>query len=269
VHPLGLPADSPFELNLASNYSDKISVAGWLASPKFDGLRCLWTGRELFTRLGRQLRPPEFFLTSFPCSPLDGELYSPRGLAHLLDVVVSDRAEAWLELTYWVFDSPGVSLQFRQRLESLRSVLTRELVFIRLVPFEQVRDKADVDRRLQEAEEKGFEGLVLRNPASFYERKRSWGWLKVKRCLDLEVRVLAPATAFRRKRRQAPGSGRPALLVETLEGPQVCFKLVSGVSSELARDPATLGRLLTVKCCGRMKDGRPRQPVFHRAHSQL
>ena len=270
VHPLGQPTDGPFELNLASNYSDKISVGGWLASVKLDGLRCLWTGRALFTRLGKQLHPPGFFLASFPCSPLDGELYSSKGYAHLMEALRSESPDAWVELTYWVFDCPGINLQFRQRLESLKAVLTRDLVFIRLVPFEQVRDKADVERRLLEAEESLFEGVVLRNPASLYERKRSWGWLKVKRHLDLEVKVLASTFITRRKhQRLARDRRRPALLVETVDSRQTQFRLVSGLSEEQIRDPATVGRLLTVKCCGLQRDGRPRQPVFHRVHQDL
>ena len=44
-------------------------------SEKYDGLRGLWTGHSLYSRLGREIKVPSFFSESLPEVSLDGELW--------------------------------------------------------------------------------------------------------------------------------------------------------------------------------------------------
>lgn len=72
------------ELCLASIYTEKINPSGWYASDKLDGVRCFWTGKEMYTRNGRLLKLPPFFLAELPASPLDGEMYIPENILSAL-----------------------------------------------------------------------------------------------------------------------------------------------------------------------------------------
>lgn len=90
----------------------------WLMSEKLDGVRCAWTGKELITRNGTTLSPPAFFTRAFPNSALDGELYAGRqNYKRVVEVITSESSteEDWLDLTYCVFDSPNIKMQYSQR----------------------------------------------------------------------------------------------------------------------------------------------------------
>ena len=44
--------------------------------------------------------------------------------------------------------------------------------------------------RLKSIIAEGGEGVVMKSPTGFYERKRSWGMIKAKECLDAEGEIL-------------------------------------------------------------------------------
>jgi len=57
---------------LAKTYdSKKHKAAGWWASEKFDGVRCIYMDGSFFTRTGIKIKVPPFFSKHFPpCSAL-------------------------------------------------------------------------------------------------------------------------------------------------------------------------------------------------------
>src|SRR3990167_8265802 len=91
IQPLGPPSDGMQPVMLLQTYKDTIEVAGWLLSEKLDGVRCLWTGKQLITRNGRSLSAPGWFTRAFPNSTLDGELYMGRGNYHTLSQLLRKR----------------------------------------------------------------------------------------------------------------------------------------------------------------------------------
>lgn len=83
---------------------------------KLDGLRCVWTGRELITRNGTVLSPPTYFTRAFPNSCLDGELFAgTHGYRRVVEVATQGEERDWLDLVFCVFDAPLLNLQFSQR----------------------------------------------------------------------------------------------------------------------------------------------------------
>ena len=151
-------------------------------SEKLDGVRCLWTGKQLLTRKGHKLAPPDFFTRGFPNSALDGELYLGRGKYNeLLEGLKSKKEEFWMNLTYCVFDAPNLNLQFSQRYSLISQIIPQlKTEFIRLIPHLPARNMDNTKDVLKKIEEQNGEGIVLRNPRALYEHKRSWGALKFK-----------------------------------------------------------------------------------------
>lgn len=84
------------------------------------------------------------------------------------------------------------------------------------------------------------EGVMLKDPKSDYQRKRSWSLLKVKRFEDAE------ATVYDHQK----GTGRctglcGAILVREKDGTE--FKIGSGFSDEQRKNPPKIGSVVTFK----------------------
>jgi DNA ligase-1 len=60
---------------LATDWDSSENPKGWWMTEKYDGLRALWDGRYLYSRLGRMIKSPEFFTEGLPSIALDGELW--------------------------------------------------------------------------------------------------------------------------------------------------------------------------------------------------
>ena len=101
------------------------------------------------------------------------------------------------------------------------------------------------------------EGVMLKDPNSEYERKRSFSLLKVKRFEDAEAEVIG----------HARGEGRcftmcGALMMREKDGTE--FKIGSGLSDAMRRKPPKKGSIVTFKFQGRSNAGKPRFPIFMR-----
>lgn len=103
------------------------------------------------------------------------------------------------------------------------------------------------------------EGVMLKDPKSKYEGRRSFSLLKVKRFEDTEAKV----TGYQK------GTGRctgmmGALLVKEKDG--TAFKIGSGFDDSQRKNPPKIGSWVTFKFQGRSTNGIPRFPIFLRVH---
>jgi DNA ligase-1 len=124
-------------LQLAHVYDEKKhGIAGWFASEKLDGMRALWDGgitrglvtstvpwantekdknetvaTGLWSRLGKPIYAPDWWLSCLPNYPLDGELWIERkGFQKLVSITkrtVNTLDTEWLDVKYMVFDCPS------------------------------------------------------------------------------------------------------------------------------------------------------------------
>jgi len=103
------------------------------------------------------------------------------------------------------------------------------------------------------------EGVMLKDPKSDYERKRSFKLLKVKRFEDAE------ATVYGHQAGEGWCTGKcGALLVREKDGTE--FKIGSGFNSTQRENPPKVGTVVTFKFQGRSTNGIPRFPIFMREH---
>lgn len=125
-------------LQLAHTYnSKKYGVAGWFVSEKLDGMRCFWDGgisrdrpaslipwantqkdarykeapvaTGLWTRYGKVIHAPDWFLDNLPPVMLDGELYAGKGnFQKVISITkkLHPYTLEWLDIQYVVFDAP-------------------------------------------------------------------------------------------------------------------------------------------------------------------
>lgn len=103
------------------------------------------------------------------------------------------------------------------------------------------------------------EGMMIRDPLSKYEGKRSDTLLKVKKFEDAEATVIG----------HNKGTGRCSAMLGALqvrEDDGTEFKIGSGFNDAQRKKPPKIGSRVTFKFMGRSNAGKPRFPIYMRVH---
>lgn len=252
--PAPLAAEPP-ALMLANTYRANVAVADYWVSEKLDGVRAYWDGVRLIARGGQPIAAPAWFTEGFPTPPLDGELWMGRGrFAEVSGAVRRAEPEAaqWQQIRYMVFDLPGASGGFSDRLKALQRIVSKAaLPHLQLVEQSRVANRIELMTRLDRVAAAGGEGLMLHHAAAPYRPIRSDDLLKMKTYDDAEAIVVA----------HLPGKGKytglvGSLLVENGAGQR--FRLGSGLSDLERQAPPPVGTTITYKHHGLTSNGLPR-----------
>lgn len=243
----------------------KHDPTGWWISHKLDGIRAYWDGvGSLWSRQGNRFEkaPPEYLALLPEGVPLDGELY--LGPGRFNDTVRAVKGDAgWGELRYVVFDAPPTpspltgffvdgSYPFEKRLEYALCMWHDVVENVRCEGVDHLWSM------LREAEAQGLEGLMLRQPGSLYEGKRSRSLLKVKTFHDLEV-VVTGTIAGKGKH-----AGRMGALRCLLESSGAVVEVGTGFTDAEREQPWCPGTRITIKYQELTPAGVPRFPVYVR-----
>lgn len=244
-------------LQLAHKYNPKKhGIGGWFMSEKLDGLRAFWDGgisrgmlsqnvpwantakdyrlkkepvaTGLWTRYGKVIHAPNFFINNLPKIPLDGELWLGHGRFQETSSIVKrhNPDDRWKNIKYMIFDSPSLNSIFADgkinnqnfkkefkgilewiKLEEISFQMSQycafEAVYHRLkvmkIPnlLEQIRLPFQTEAAIRQMEmyykavlARGGEGLVLRCHTSTWTPERSHYCLKYKPHNDAEGKVV-------------------------------------------------------------------------------
>lgn len=183
------------DLMLSQVWNDDIDPTGYWISEKYDGIRAFWSGKELFSRYGRPLSAPGWFLNQLPAGvPLDGELWAGyEQFGHLIRVLKTNASDDWRSCKMMVFDYPDDSLPFEARKDKLKETVTPN-EYLELVPYVKCQSVVHLKEELQKVVDRGGEGLMIRKPEAGYLAGRSYNMLKVKLQQDAEVKMVRPAS---------------------------------------------------------------------------
>jgi DNA ligase-1 len=231
---------------------------GWWLSEKLDGVRAYWDGKQFISRLGNAYLAPDWFIEGLPEFPLDGELFAGRKrFQHAVSVARRmDKGDGWSSLAFVIFDAPGLSHGFEDRIKHLEDHFgERPWPQARVLEHRVCTGHDDLATELRRVEDLGGEGLMLRQPGSRYIAGRSDTLLKVKSFLDTEARVIGhQAGTGKHKGRLG------ALLVELADGTR--FKVGTGLSDAERGDPPEVGDIVTVRYQELTDAGVPRFPSY-------
>ncbi len=268
--PLAVASNGRPPLMLPNVYHPGTGLQDYWISEKYDGVRGYWDGEKLLTRGGQRINPPSWFTAGWPTTPLDGELWSGRGQFPQAVSTVRQQTPvdaAWRDMRFMVFDLPGDTRQFTERLQKLNSLLSSlALPWVQAVAQTRVTNDAALQTLLRQTVKLGGEGLMLHRGNSVYKGQRNDDLLKLKTHEDAEARVIA----------HIPGKGKyagqmGALLVEIpAKGSQPArrFKLGTGFTDALRHVPPGLGTLVTYRFRGLNDSGVPRFASFMRVHEE-
>ena len=184
---------------------------GWLLSEKYDGYRARWIPeRQVFlSRNQKVFNAPDWFKGAMPDINLDGELFAGRENFQDMGVVRKKIPidEEWINIKYVVYDLPEDNNVFEVRVKNLKNVVDEtkkawdtfqfsedthaspfNSIESPIVFTEQVKIKSlkHLDEIYKDVLSNGGEGVMIKDPKSYYEDKRSDYMLKYKPCFDAE-----------------------------------------------------------------------------------
>lgn len=252
-------------LLLAETWTDDLDPRGWWLSEKLDGVRAWWDGTQFLSRNGNRYFAPNWFTVGLPSMPLDGELWVDRKQFQQTVSIVrrQDAGDAWRRVRFVVFDAPQVARPFEERLAAARDRLSPKVTpFARALDHTVCRDRNHLATELARIEALGGEGLILRQPGSFYIPSRSATLLKVKSFRDCEAVVIDHQAGTGRHR------GRLGALIVRLASGVECA-VGTGFSDAQRERPPAIGTLITLKYQELTNAGVPRFPVFVRVQQSF
>lgn len=175
------------------------------ASPKIDGIRCVFFGGVAYSRSLKPIPNPsvqEFArLFSLWLEGFDGELVvgsptDPNCMQNTTSGVMKKSGEP--DFTFYVFDKvSSVSFDARQNIleDDIKAIYARyPELDIRIVPQVLCVSQADLDTNEAHWLAEGYEGMMIRSPDGAYKfgrsTERAGGLVKVKRFTDAEAIVV-------------------------------------------------------------------------------
>ncbi|KAJ3415251.1 hypothetical protein HDV05_005261 [Chytridiales sp. JEL 0842] len=203
---------------------DLFDPKGWWISEKLDGVRAFWNPsvNAFVSRLGNHYTAPDWFIKDLPKNmSLDGELFVGRG-------------------------------QFSKTVSVVKVDISPNVEIVEQTPCQSYNQMVEL---LKDIEGKGGEGLMLRQPGSLYEGKRSMSLLKVKTFLDAEAIVVD----------YVDGKGKYNGFMGALMCKMECgktFKIGSGFTDLERQNPPALGSIVVYRFQEYTKDGIPRFPIY-------
>lgn len=247
---------SKFSGVLLAKKWDGADPTGWWMSEKLDGIRAYWTGSKLLTRNGNEIHAPDWFTDKLPDMALDGELLVGRGKFQKTVSTVKkktpDEAE-WKKIVFRVFDAPDVPGGCEKRWAAMKSSI-RGIKHVQAIEQVKCKGAAHLKQFHAKITKAGGEGVMLREPGSKYETKRSATLQKVKDFNDAEAKIVGYTEGTGRNK------GRLGAYVAVLLGSRKKFNVGTGISDRERDDPLPIGTVITVKFQELTDDGIPRFP---------
>ncbi|WP_440055217.1 DNA ligase [Pseudoalteromonas sp. T1lg65] len=248
-------------IQLATVYQAQANISQYLVSEKYDGVRAIWTGKALLTRGGIAINPPSWFTAELPGVALDGELWIGYNQFAQISALVrthNSTSEQWRSVSYLVFDAPNANDIFSERYKTYKDLIDKiAKPHIKAVEQRSFATKPELDRFFQQVLNKGGEGVMLHHQNAIHINGRSSNLMKYKPFVDEDAIV----TGY------SPGKGKyqgmvGALVVKNNDG--VIFKLGSGLSDKLRKNPPPIGAVVSYRFQGLTKFGKPRFARFLR-----
>lgn len=189
---------------LCKTYTDKINVTGWFVEPKINGNRGIIIIKDKkITVLSRNNKPiyntehiqQAILRANINNVVLDGEFYVRHAaLNEDWSITTSilrtqSKHQNSSDLNFWAFDMIPINcwrdeiyltpLHIRKSklLLTVNKIKSNSVIY---VDHQIITEQSILSEHMTMAIEHGWEGLVIKNPMSYYRCKRSSDWLKLK-----------------------------------------------------------------------------------------
>jgi len=232
-------------------------VTGWLVSEKLNGVRAIWDGEDLYSKNGNRFNAPEWFKKLLPGNVyLEGELYI--GLDTLGKTAGTVRKKIPIDselklIQYCIFDAPKYDDVYKERLAYCKKIISNS-DNVNIIRHKYFRTESQLNEFYEDIVSAGGEGIILRNPFSYYELCRSNNYLKCKPKDDDEAKVIGysqPEGIFRKRVRS---------IVCKWKGKVFDIDMKRNIKSKLALP--NIGSMITFSYQDICSAGLPLSPLF-------
>ena len=196
---VGLNASGLIKPMLAQKFSTikNFDWKDYFIQKKYNGHRCLVVnqGGELYaySRNGKPIVTIEHILKHIKIpvgTTLDGELYIHGAPLQKISSIVRKVQQDNVKLTYVVYDTI-LAAKYSTRLNTLKGWVFGPNVLVAPTLYSEDKHIGTIAEQLAVSIRDGYEGLILRDNATYYEvGKRSHSLIKVKQAMDKEFEVV-------------------------------------------------------------------------------
>lgn len=260
--------DSYLDSRVANN------LINYAVSEKFDGIRALWDGQNMFSKSGKILAIPPCF--SDKLSPLglkngdfvEGELWIDYGAFDEISSVILRKNPTCTDferVKYLIFNAHlGESSDFLANLSQVKGILDSQNLTqdrcIQVITQHRFATQKELSDFFNTVIAKGGEGVIVRDSRVAF---------KLKPQNDAECKIVDYSRGKGRIRGKVG-----AIICESLADKNsgiekgVIFRIGSGLSDKMRENPPKIGTIITYKFSGISKNGIPKHTRFLRIYAE-
>lgn len=260
--------DSYLDSRVANN------LINYAVSEKFDGIRALWDGQNMFSKSGKILAIPPCF--SDKLSPLglkngdfvEGELWIDYGAFDEISSVILRKNPTCTDferVKYLIFNAHlGESSDFLANLSQVKGILDSQNLTqdrcIQVINQHRFATQKELSDFFNTVIAKGGEGVIVRDSRVAF---------KLKPQNDAECKIVDYSRGKGRIRGKVG-----AIICESLADKNsgiekgVIFRIGSGLSDKMRENPPKIGTIITYKFSGISKNGIPKHTRFLRIYAE-
>ncbi len=257
--------------NLDSPESIAENIESYAISEKFDGVRGIWDGKEMFSKNGKKLAIPPCFAEKLAILELkdgefvEGELWADYGKFAEVSSLARRKNPTCAEfesVKYLIFNAQlNESSDFLANLSKIQSILeSHKTPQIRTITQHKFHSSKELQDFFDAVVAKGGEGVILRDSHTAF---------KLKAQHDAECKII---DYTRGKGRLSGKVG--AIVCESLADKNagikngIIFRIGSGLSDEMRTNPPKIGTIITYKFSGVSKNSVPLHTRFWRVYGE-
>lgn len=256
---------------LAKTFDPKKDYSGWFLSEKLDGYRSVWDGflQNFKSRNGNIFNIPKQITDKLPKNViLDGELFIARNkfedCSFLKKKIISLKEFNDKKIKFYVFDIISLpKVKFKDKIQNMKNICAQSqfLVFVKQI---KMKNNSDIKSLFENYKKKGAEGIMLRDPESYYEKKRSNTLVKLKAKEDTEAVIIGYNLSTSKKYNGLLKSFHCILQTNK----NIKFE-VSGICEDIRknfRKTHPINTIITFSHNGFTSYGTPRHPRYQRIY---
>lgn len=247
------------------------NIESYAISEKFDGVRGIWDGKDMFSKSGKKLAIPPCFAEKLAILDLpkgafvEGELWVDYGAFEDVSSIVRRKNASctdFAKIKYWIFNANlGEFGDFMTHLATIKDILeSHKITQIAVIPQHRLRNVDELMNFFNAVITKGGEGVIVRDSHTAF---------KLKPQNDAECKII---DFSRGKGRLSDKIG--AIICESLADSNAgikdgqIFRIGSGLSDEMRANPPKIGTIITYKFSGVSKNGIPKHTRFLRIYGE-